>query len=428
MNEGASQTDLRVALHTLGCKLNQAETEELSNSVSGAGYTLTPPDAEADVYVLNTCTVTHIADRKARRLLRLARRRSPNALIVATGCYARRSPSDVAGISDLVLPRTDSPELIDRLTAFAEARAPSPASHFSRPAFHLRTRSYVKVQDGCHDGCAYCIVPQVRGCEQSFPPDGIVGQVKEKVAAGYKEVVLTGTKIGSYQSDGVRLSGLVSRILMEAGIERLRLSSLQPQEITPDLLALWADPRLCRHVHLPLQSGSDGVLGSMRRRYDSGQFLRAVRGLREAAPGMAITADVMVGFPGESDADFRATLSICQEVGFSALHVFPYSARPGTRAATMEAQIEASVKDRRGRQLRQLAQQSAASYREQFLGATRPVLWEQEASPGVWSGLTDNYLRVLSDGVPGGAALSNKLSLVRFSGLSDGALVGEPLR
>lgn len=423
MNDNLQNNSINVAIQTLGCKLNQAETELLSEDFVGAGYQLVSPESEADIYILNTCTVTHIADRKARHFLRLARRRHPNSFIVATGCYAQRSPKELesTGVVNLVVPQSEKSSLVDKIARCNPSHLSLPTSHFS-PG---RTRGFIKIQDGCHDGCAYCIVPQVRGRESGLPPDDIIARINSRVAMGYKEVVLTGTKIGSYQQDGLGLGGVVARILRETTIERLRLSSLQPQEITPALLALWGDPRLCRHLHIPLQSGSDVILSSMRRRYQTWDFARAVKMVRELVPDMAITTDIIVGFPGESDSDFQNSLTFCQQVGFAAIHIFPYSARQGTRAAAMTSKVDSKLINLRGLSIRQLAGRSSIAYRERFLGTTRSVLWEDEVAPGVWSGLTDNYLRVFSSNQSPCPGLANQVSAVRLTELSDAGLLGE---
>ncbi|MBF8304507.1 MAG: tRNA modification enzyme, MiaB family [Dehalococcoidia bacterium] len=429
---GNLQGNLRsVSIQTLGCKLNQAETELLTEDFAHNGYNLVTPESEADIYILNTCTVTHIADRKARHFLRMARRHHPNSFIVATGCYAQRSPKELeaTGVVDLVVPQSVKSGLVNiiagqhpsHLSLPTRSTGSGQASHFSTG----RTRSFIKIQDGCHDGCAYCIVPQVRGRESSLPPDDIITRINSRVVQGYKEVVLTGTKIGGYQWDGLGLGGLVARILRETGVERLRLSSLQPQEITPELLTLWGDSRLCRHLHMPLQSGSDETLYRMRRRYHTEVFRQAVKTIRDAVPDMAITTDVIVGFPGESDSDFQNSLAFCQQIGFAAIHVFPYSPRQGTRAAGMMPKIDARDINIRGQNFRQLSQQSAMNYGGQFLGTTRPVLWENEVSSGVWSGLTDNYLRVFSHILQSSSRLANQVSVVRLTGLSDDGLLGE---
>ena len=381
----------RIVLDTVGCKLNQAETQLLARQFAQAGYRLVTPDDGADVYVLNTCTVTHVADGKCRRLLKQARRRNPGALVVAIGCYAGRAHQELAQIKgiDLVLDNSQKLDLVPRLEQ---------TGRFSRPEAgptqaDFRTRAFVKVQDGCNNFCAYCIVPLVRGREKSQPLAQVIDEVKHRVADGYKEVVLTGTEIGSYSHEGAGLKELLQRILEGTEVARLRLSSLQPQEITPELIELWRDQRLCRHFHLSLQSGSDTVLKRMERRYTPSDYQRAVDLIREAVPGVAITTDVIVGFPGETESEFEEGYSFCKQMQFARIHVFSYSPRPGTRAATMPHQVEERVKRERSRRMLALGRACLRNFRRQFLGKTLMVLWEKETG-GVWPGLTDNYIRV----------------------------------
>ena len=387
----------RVALDSLGCKLNQAETELLARQFTDAGYRLVSPAGEADVYILNTCTVTHIADRKSRHWLRLAHRRNPDAKLVATGCYAQRAPQELDRIGgiDLILDNEQKPRLFQLLE---EAGYLSPLAHTqggstgsSHPGF--RTRSLVKVQDGCSDLCSYCIVPLVRGREKSLPVAQVVGEVRHRIASGYKEVVLTGVKIGSYSYNGVNLRGLLERILTETDIGGLRISSLQPQEISPELIGLWRDERLCRHFHLSLQSGSDSVLRRMRRHYTVSDYLQSVSLIRALVPEAAITTDVIVGFPGETSAEFQESYEFCRKLGFARIHVFAYSAREGTQASRMPNQVEDRVKKQRSRRMLALARESTQSFHRQFLGKTMPVLWEKQTG-GIWSGHTDNYIKV----------------------------------
>jgi len=233
----------------------------------------------------------------------------------------------------------------------------------------------------------------VRGREKSLPLDQVVAEVKDRVAEGYKEVVLTGTEIGSYNDEGAGLKGLLQRILKETEVARLRLSSLQPQEISPEFIGLWRDRRLCRHFHLSLQSGSDAVLSRMKRRYTVGDYQQAVASIRDTVPGAAITTDIIVGFPGETEAEFDESYQLCRQVGFARIHVFPYSPRRGTEAATMPDQIGDRVKRERSQRMLALAKESAQNFRRKFLGRTMPVLWEKQTN-GIWSGLTDNYIRV----------------------------------
>jgi threonylcarbamoyladenosine tRNA methylthiotransferase MtaB len=392
---------MRAAFYTLGCKLNQAETESLVGQFSQSGFQLVSPNDVADVYIANTCTVTHIADRKSRHWLRLARRRNPRALIVATGCYAHRSSQELSKLADLVVDNTEKENLFALIqTLSLDGREPGEGETMESqvPAAAMRTRSLIKIQDGCHGPCTYCIVPKVRPREYSLPLSQIIDDVQRKVALGYKEVVLTGTKVGSYRHDTADLKDLIRRILDDTNIERLRLSSLQPSEISSQLLALWQDERLCRHFHLALQTGSESVLQRMKRSYSLDEYCRTVNLIREEIPDAAITTDIMVGFPGETDEEFEQSYSFCQQAGFASIHVFPFSSRPETAAARMPGQMKDKVKQERSRRMLELAKDSRLHFCEQFLGQILPVLWEQETKPGsgMYSGLTGNYIRVFA--------------------------------
>jgi threonylcarbamoyladenosine tRNA methylthiotransferase MtaB len=385
-----------VALDSLGCKLNQAEIQQLAGQLAAAGYRTVAPGEKADIYILNTCTVTHVADRKSRHLLNMARRRNPAARLIAIGCYAEREPvalSRIEGV-ELVLGNEQKWRLLDLLEDADTLPKPS-AAKVSRDENIQRTRAFIKIQDGCRNFCAYCIVPLVRSREACVPVAGLLTQVDERIAAGFKEIVLTGTEIGAYDDDGVTFPALLKRILAETDVARLRLSSLQPAHITPGLIALWKNPRLCPHFHLSLQSGSDSVLGRMKRRYTAAHYRRAVALIRDSVPDAAVTTDVIVGFPGESDTEFRETYDFCREVQFARIHVFPYSPRPGTAAANMSGQVAEQVKKERSRQMLLLAKESAQGFHQRFLGKTLEVLWEQQAN-GVWSGLTGNYIKVFA--------------------------------
>ncbi|MBA7604540.1 Threonylcarbamoyladenosine tRNA methylthiotransferase MtaB [subsurface metagenome] len=406
-----------VTVETLGCKLNQAESESIARQFAAAGYGICRPSDGADIYILNTCTVTHVADRKSRHLLRLARRRNPRALVIATGCYVERAPEELAGIQgvDMTLGNAEKSHLVqvlerEGLLTIAPAINPWPM---------LRTRSMVKIQEGCNQFCSYCIVPLVRSQERSLLPDQIVAEVKARVAMGYREVVLTWTQIGAYSPS---LELMMRRVLDETDVVRLRLSSLQPQDIRPQLIALWANGRLCRHLHLPLQSGSDRVLERMRRRYAVADYERAVATIREAIPDVAITTDIMVGFPGESEEEFEESHRFCQQLGFANIHVFPYSGRPGTTAAHLPGQVPEGVKKERGERMLELARESALCFRRQFLGRTMAVLWEKEAGEGLWSGLSDNYIRVFTNS---NQELNNRLLEARIVGWHNHGLLGD---
>jgi len=408
----------RVALDSLGCKLNQADTELLARQFTEAGYRLVSPVGEADVYILNTCTVTHIADRKSRHLLRLAYRRNRNALLIAIGCYAERAPQELAQIEgvDLVLGNEQKPHLVQLLEETGRLGRPLSVQRDSTNSSHIgfRTRALVKVQDGCNSFCAYCIVPLVRGREKSLPVDQVVTEVKHRIANGYKEVVLTGTEIGSYSYNGVNLRGLLEHILAETDVVRLRLSSLQPQEISPELIKLWRDERLCRHFHLSLQSGSDSVLRRMRRCYSISDYLQSVSLIRAQVPEAAVTTDIIVGFPGETEAEFEESYNFCWQSEFARIHVFSYSPREGTQASQMPHQVAAQVKKERSQKMLALAKESAQSFSQQFIGKTMPVLWEKRSGDDLWSGHTDNYIKVYTRS---NKDLTNKLLPVKLGEL-----------
>ena len=397
----------QVAIETHGCKLNQADSMDLAAQFAAAGFEVVDASKLVDVYVLNTCTVTHVADRKARQALRSARRRNPDATIVVTGCYAERSPEELRGLDDVdvVAGNGAKATLVKHLAESLDTPPVPCATGTDSPLVAIlklgRTRAMVKIQEGCDQVCAYCIVPNVRGRERSLPLDYLVARVAEYEAQGFKEIVLTGTQLGSYGFDlgQHNLAALLRGILQRTGVLRLRVSSLQPQDIDDELLELWSEPRLCPHIHMPLQSGSDRVLTRMRRRYDSSMYEGTVEKIRRRIADVAITADAIVGFPGETETDFEQTLRLCSRVRFADLHVFPYSSRAGTSAAHFPEAVTAGEKATRSRALIDLGASHAEAFRMALVGTTRSVLWETEqtSSDGPkWSGLTDNYARVVA--------------------------------
>ncbi len=395
-----------VAIETHGCKLNQADTAALAARFRSAGFDLVPIDQPADVYLVNSCTVTHTADRKARHSLRLARRRNPAATIVATGCYAERDPTALSRLSevDLVAGNRDKVGLVAEVLALRGQEATTCGTGSDEIPLSprtLRTRAFVKIQEGCDQVCAYCIVPKVRGRERSIPAATIVSQIRQLEDVGYREVVLTGTQLGTYGFDlgpqgPTNLTGLLAEILKGTGIDRIRVSSLQPQEIDDSLISLWSNDRLCPHFHLPLQSGSDSVLRRMRRRYTAAQYEGAVELIKERMPQAGLTADVIAGFPGETPADHLETCRLIEAGEFSGLHVFRFSRRPGTTAFHLEDDVSPEEKSERADELIRLGDRAAAEFRERLLGTNRPVLWEEQRN-GAWVGLTDNYVRVLAE-------------------------------
>jgi threonylcarbamoyladenosine tRNA methylthiotransferase MtaB len=374
--------------------------------------------------LLNTCTVTHIADRKSRNLLRSAYRKNPDALIVAVGCYAERAREELSNIQgvSIVIGNRDKARVVE-IVGSLQRCAVRRIEDNGKQRVPFRTRTMVKIQEGCSQPCTFCVVPRVRGREVSRPEEEIVAEIKARVAEGYKEVVLTGTRIGSYSHDG-GLVELTSRILKETDVQRLRLSSLEPEDITPELLRLWEDRRLCPHIHMPLQSGSESVLRRMKRAYSISDYERAASLAREAIPNLALTSDIMVAFPGESDDEFEESYRFCERMGFAAIHVFPYSARPGTRAAQLPDSVPDNLRSRRTQLMLDLGRRCSANFRERFLGQYMNVLWEG-IRDGVWFGLSENYLRVFTCS---GEQLANHLLETRVVGHYNGGLRGELIR
>jgi threonylcarbamoyladenosine tRNA methylthiotransferase MtaB len=399
----------RVAIETLGCKLNQAESESLRRELVSAGCRIVTSGEPADIFILNSCTVTHVADRKGRQILRQTRRLSPAAKIVVIGCFAGQPSQKSSGIEgiDLMVGNAEKPEL----TKILGQKGWIPGSGVKVDAgFQNRTRTFIKAQDGCNNHCSYCIVPTVRGREKSLPSQLIVDEIRQRASEGFQEAVLTGTEIGRYSTSATDIVGLLRKILTETPIRRLRLSSLQPLEITPALVELWQNSRLCRHFHLSLQSGSDSVLKRMERQYTAEQYAEKVNYLRTVIPEVSVTTDVIVGFPGETESEFQESYEFMRGMKFSRTHVFSYSAREGTEAANMSGQVPAEIKKLRSNRMIELGQDSLEKYQNQFLGSTQEVLFEH-VSDDYCSGYTDTYIKVY---IKNGKDLSNCIVKVNF--------------
>lgn len=392
------------AILTLGCKLNLADSEEIARGLGAAGFDVCDQMVEADAFVLNTCSVTHVADQKSRRLIRSARRLAPGAVVTVTGCYPQTAGSDrVSELgADFVTGTRDSDKdgLLSFITERVATRAIPGTPAARRSIATLHTRQFIKAQEGCNDVCAFCIVPKTRHREESRSIRRVIDEVNAAVERGAREVVITGTQLGAWGRDldpPLKPHDLIGGILEETEIARLRFSSLQPQDISPELLALWHDPRLMPHFHLALQSGSDAVLTSMRRRYSADEYRDAAARIHAAVPGAAITTDVIAGFPGESDADFEATLQLCRDAGLARIHAFPYSARSGTVAAKMPQPLPPEHKKARMQELLALGRELASAHVEAHRGTQRPVLWEgqvQTPEGPCWHGYTDNYISI----------------------------------
>ena len=461
-----SSSETTFAVATLGCKVNQADSDAIGEQMSAAGFMQRDFGEMVDIYIVNTCTVTHLGDRSSRQLISQARRRHPDALLVVTGCYAELNPKAVAALPgvDLVVGNSGKGSLVESITeqwrtgtkrglhdplltedSIASAQ---PAQRYPLPMLPLdsqhigsdtalafdgamedpqpdnpsrlspfidgttpfqvadskfisRTRVQMKVQDGCNNRCTYCIVPYVRGRSRSRSIESIVEHVQRKVRADFQEIVLTGIHLGDYHPDGDEqrdLGDLIATLLRETQIPRIRVSSLEPEDFRLEWLELWDNPRMCRHLHLPMQSGSDTILRRMARRYNSERYSAIVTTAKRLVPGIAISTDIITGFPGESDSDFEQTYQLATELQFATSHVFRFSPRQGTAAARMKGQIKEEVKKARSERLLRLNDEDARRFRQQFLGESAQVLIEARKHEQ-WEGLTDNYLRVEVDGM-----------------------------
>ncbi len=413
----------RVYLHSLGCRLNQSELEALARQLAGRGCLVVDDPARADICVVNTCAVTAEAERKTRHLLRALARANPRARIAVLGCAATLRPEELASFPGVawVIPNKEKEQAVEALTP----APPTPLSRRTGEGEGMRTRAFVKIQDGCDNACTYCIVHILRGPVRSRPPEEVVAEIAERVREGYREAVLTGVNIGAYGRDlGLEggLAGLIAAILARTDLPRLRLSSVEPWDMDDPLLTLWPNPRLCRQLHLPLQSGCEATLRRMGRRITAAAYARLVERIRAAVPDMAVTTDIIVGFPGEDGAEFAESLAFVERMAFARLHVFPFSPRPGTPAARMEGQVPEPVIRERAARMRALGEQMATAFRRRFLGQEMEVLWERRRRDGLWHGLTDNYLQVVT-ACP--ADLHNRMTLTRLVGEQDGFLVGE---
>ena len=404
------QNGKRVAFLTLGCKVNQYDSDAMRSLFLSRGYTTAEEDA--DIYVINTCSVTSVGDKKSRQLIRRIRREHPGAIIAAAGCYAQLSPEEVAAAGcDVVVGNQNRAHIVDYVEEAAAGRAGNHVVDIMRvaefenltvtPEGEEKTRAFVKVQEGCDNYCTFCIIPYARGRLKSRRPEDAVAEVALLADKGYREIVLTGIHLGNYGvdlRDGTRLSSLVEALLAIPGISRIRLGSIESVEVSDELIRiLQTERRVCRHLHLPIQSGSDAVLARMHRHYRLAEFKKLIGTLREKIPGLALTTDLIVGFPGETEALFAETLETLRELQFSGIHVFPYSPRTGTPAAGYPDQVSTAVKKERVHRVEELEKEIATVYRQTFLGKTVRVLAE-EMRGGRWEGLSDEYIRVTFDG------------------------------
>ena len=448
MNENKS-----VAFLTLGCKVNQIETQSMSELFRRAGYEIKEFGEDADIYVINTCSVTAVGEKKSRQQIRRAHRMNPEAVIAVTGCYAQLAPEDIAAIEGvgLVVGTKDRQNIVtmaeEAAASYArERKATSKVGNIREThefeelivdddvkgdiAPHQRTRAFIKIQEGCENFCTYCIIPYTRGPLRSRHLDSIRSEAKRLAEEGYREIVLTGIHLGAYGrdfKDGTTLADAVETILQEKSFARVRLSSLESVEVDERLLTMMKnEPRFAPHLHLPLQAGSDEILRRMNRHYNTAEFIDLTERLRKEVPSLALTTDIIVGFPGETEELFAETLKNAELIGFSKIHVFPYSVRPGTPAATMTNQVPEPVKKERVHRLEAVGERTAAKFRQSSVGCVKEVLIETiDAEKNTADGLTDTYIRVYCDA---DAVRSGQLVSLRLVREYEDGLWGELLK
>ncbi|MFJ7847338.1 tRNA (N(6)-L-threonylcarbamoyladenosine(37)-C(2))-methylthiotransferase MtaB [Peribacillus sp. NPDC097224] len=399
-----------VAFHTLGCKVNHYETEAIWQLFKTEGYDRVEFENTSDVYVINTCTVTNTGDKKSRQVIRRAIRKNPNAVIAVTGCYAQTSPAEIMAIPgvDIVVGTQDRGKLLAYIEQFKVEREPINAvgnimknrvyEELDVPAFTDRTRASLKIQEGCNNFCTFCIIPWARGLMRSRDPKEVIHQAEQLVEAGYKELVLTGIHTGGYGDDlkDYNLAMLLRDLEEVEGLKRIRISSIEASQITDEIIeVLTKSKKVVRHLHIPIQSGSDTVLKRMRRKYTMDFFGDRIEKLKVALPGLAVTSDVIVGFPGETEEEFMETYNFIKKYKFSELHVFPYSKRTGTPAARMDDQVDEDVKNERVHRLISLSDQLAKEYASQFEGEVLEVIPETPLENGLYEGYSDNYMKVI---------------------------------
>ncbi|AND41563.1 MULTISPECIES: tRNA (N(6)-L-threonylcarbamoyladenosine(37)-C(2))-methylthiotransferase MtaB [Cytobacillus] len=404
-----------VAFHTLGCKVNHYETEAIWQLFKEAGYERTDFESVSDVYVINTCTVTNTGDKKSRQVIRRAIRKNPDAVICVTGCYAQTSPAEIMAIPgvDIVVGTQDRVKMLEYIEQYKQERQPINGvgnimknrvyEELDVPAFTDRTRASLKIQEGCNNFCTFCIIPWARGLMRSRDPKEVIRQAQQLVDAGYKEIVLTGIHTGGYGEDmkDYNLAMLLRDLEAQVkGLKRLRISSIEASQITDEVIEVMDQSKVVvRHLHIPLQSGSNTVLKRMRRKYTMEFFAERLERLKEALPGLAVTSDVIVGFPGETEEEFMETYNFIKEHKFSELHVFPYSKRTGTPAARMDDQIDEEIKNERVHRLIALSDQLAKEYASQYEGEVLEVIpeesFKESSDSSLFVGYTDNYLKVV---------------------------------
>lgn len=434
----------KIAFYTLGCKVNQADTASMENLFLRSGHQLVSFDGEADVYIINTCVVTNTGQRKSRQTIHRAIRKNPNALIVVTGCYPQTAAEEVKAIAgvDMIIGNQDRAQIvqlveerlahrqIDTLDAVHKLTASTAFEEMAAGDITDKTRAFLKIQEGCNQFCTYCIIPYARGPLRSRSLESIHTETQRLISAGFKEIVLIGIHLGCYgkeNPDGPTLYDAVKTVLDVPGVQRLRLGSLESVEVEPRLLTLMKeDARFCRHLHLPLQSGCDKTLQAMHRPYTTAKFKTLLADIKTRVPDIAITTDVIVGFPGETEADFETTCKFAESCGFSKMHIFPFSARKGTPAEKFAGAVTEAVKKERADILGRIDETMHKTFLQTMVGQNAEVLFEQPAGEDYFEGLTGNYQRVFVKS--GGRNLGGEILPVKITAFDGEKLIGEIIK
>lgn len=434
----------KIAFYTLGCKVNQADTASMENLFLRSGHQLVSFDGEADVYIINTCVVTNTGQRKSRQTIHRAIRKNPNALIVVTGCYPQTAAEEVKAIAsvDMIIGNQDRAQIVqlveerlahrqtDTLDAVHKLTASTAFEEMAAGDITDKTRAFLKIQEGCNQFCTYCIIPYARGPLRSRSLESICTETQRLISAGFKEIVLIGIHLGCYgkeDPDGPTLYDAVKTVLDVPGVQRLRLGSLESVEVEPRLLTLMQeDARFCRHLHLPLQSGCDKTLQAMHRPYTTAKFKTLLADIKTKVPDIAITTDVIVGFPGETEADFETTCKFAESCGFSKMHIFPFSARKGTPAEKFAGAVTEAVKKERADILGRIDETMHKAFLQAMVGQTAEVLFEQPAGEDYFEGLTGNYQRVFVKS--GGRNLGGEILPVKITAFDGEKLLGEIIK
>lgn len=434
----------KIAFYTLGCKVNQADTASMENLFLRSGHQLVSFDGEADAYIINTCVVTNTGQRKSRQTIHRAIRKNPNALIVVTGCYPQTAAEEVKAIAgvDMIIGNQDRAQIVqlveerlahrqtDTLDAVHKLTASTAFEEMAAGDITDKTRAFLKIQEGCNQFCTYCIIPYARGPLRSRSLESIRTETQRLISAGFKEIVLIGIHLGCYgkeNPDGPTLYDAVKTVLDVPGVQRLRLGSLESVEVEPRLLTLMQeDARFCRHLHLPLQSGCDKTLQAMHRPYTTAKFKTLLADIKNRVPDIAITTDVIVGFPGETEADFETTCKFAESCGFSKMHIFPFSARKGTPAEKFAGAVTEAVKKERADILGRIDETMHKTFLQAMVGQTAEILFEQPAGEDYFEGLTGNYQRVFVKS--GGRNLGGEILHVKITAFDGEKLLGEIIK